>query len=607
MITSSSFYIITGNIFLLLFFKTWWFKLLILISAAAWAFVFYLVKTKILKHKLADAERQILERNELLTYSKMAEQKAYEKVLQSDKAKTMLLSKINHEIRTPMNGILGMTSLLNQTDLTSEQKEYTSAILGCGESLMSVVNEIMINDILEYSKVESAKELDANDFDLRACIEEVLDVFAAKAARSGIELLYHIDNSVPEQVVGDMRRLRQILMNMIENSVTVTTNGEIYLAVQLKECTDDNQLKLEFEIRDTGKGMTAAKTKLLSDNFSKPAAVTTTNIASGMGLVICRQLVALMGGSISVYSKENEGSVFKFTIYTKAGMQPLRKNMPAEFGGLENKRILIVDDNHNAAELLKKQLENLNTDITLAAAGSEALDILTQIGFDIVITDLTLPGINGIALAGEIKEKYPELPVVLLNTVNDEQYKQCDELFGAVVDKPVKRRMLFNAILSQFRNKDTTGKKSITHKLSENFSSQYPLSVLIAEDNPVNQQWITKILTKLGYQADLVVNGKEVLEVVSNKHYDLILMDVQMPEMDGMEATRMIRLCLDAQPIVIAMTANVMHGDRQDCMQSGMDDYISKPVDLNQLVEMLEKWAFLIKEKKQSSLVSKKN
>ena len=237
-------------------------------------------------------------------------------------------------------------------------------------------------------------------------------------------------------------------------------------------------------------------------------------------------------------------------------------------------------------------------------SGNEAVEMLSQVSFDLVVTELNLPGMNGIHLAECIQQKYPAIPVILLNPVNDERHKEYTEIFGEVLTKPVKQPALQNALLNQLRHKNDSIKNKLTiaHQLSENFSEQYPLSILIAEDNPVNQKWTTKTLSKLGYQSEVVVNGKEVLEVVSKKQYDLILMDVQMPEMDGMEATRMIRLCLEVQPVIIAMTANVMQGDRQDCMQSGMDDYISKPVELNELVGMLEKWALLIKEKKSSLL-----
>lgn len=596
-----------GSIFLLLFWTIWWFKLIVLLIITTIALIFHFIKVKRLKHEKADIERQLLERNELLQYSKLAEQKANEKASDCSSSKTVLLSRVNHEIRTPMNGVLGMASLLDQTDLTEEQKEYTSTILTSGKALLGVVNEIMMNDILEYSKIDSGKELEAKELDLCNCIEEVFDVFAAKAARAGIDLLYYVEPNVPGQVVGDVRRLRQILMNLIDNSIKATSKGEIYIGVQLLECKEDNRLKLEFEVRDTGAGISVDKANQLSSELSATNLSVNNNAVAGLGLMICKRLTELMGGSLSFTSSENCGTTFRFTIYTKAGMQTFRKHVHSSITALEDKRILIVESNQLAAELLKKKLENLKMITSSAASGNEALEILTQVSFDLVITALNLTGMDGIQLTECITKKYPNLPVILLNTVNDERYKQYANIFGEVVYKPVKQHLLQNAVLNLFRHKndEPANKQTTIHKLSENFSIQYPLAILIAEDNPINQKWTTKTLSKLGYQTEVVANGKEVLDIVSRKNYDLILMDIQMPEMDGMEATRMIRLCLDTQPVIIAMTANAMQGDRQDCMAAGMDDYISKPVDLNELVGMLEKWAVLIKEKRQPGFLLK--
>ena len=596
------FFLIIENVFLLLFWLNWWFKILVIVILTAFAIIFHLVRIRKIKNEKADLGRQLLERKELLVYAARNEQKANDKVVMAEHNKGLLMSKLNHEIRTPMNGLLGMASLLNETNLNDEQQEYTNTIINSGQTLMKVINEIMMNDILEYAKIESGKELEAKEVDLGNCIEEVLDVFAAKAAKAGIDLLYYLEDNVPPQIIGDVRRIRQLLMNLVENAIRVTLKGEIFIAVKLVECKDDNRIKLEFEVRDTGAGMTADKKALLIKNLSTQNSPADNHIATGVGLIICKKLTGLMGGLINMESTENEGTTFRFTINSKAGMKTLRTHKHAEITDLENKKILIIDDNATVCDLLKRQLENLKMVTSSAVSGKEALGILTQVSFDLVITDLNMPEMNGIELAESIKKQYPAVPVILLNTVNDDRHKHYPEIFGAVLNKPVKPGLLLDAILSQLRNKDTstTHKQKTAHKLSEEFSKQYPLRILIAEDNPVNQKWTTKILSKLGYQTEMVNNGKEVLEVVSDRQYDLILMDVQMPEMDGLEATRMIRLCLEAQPVVIAMTANVMQGDRQDCMQSGMDDYISKPVELNDLVGMLEKWALLIKEKRQS-------
>jgi CheY-like chemotaxis protein/signal transduction histidine kinase len=590
-----------------IFWLSWWFKLLLLLVLGAAAVIYHFIKINALKNIRLDLERQVLERNELLAYSTKNQQRAADKAQLAERNKGELLSRINHELRTPMNGVLGMAVLLNETDLTSEQQEYVNTIILSGSKLMNVINEIMVNDILEYSKTESGRDLEANDIDLSNCIEEVLDVFAVKAATAGIDLLYEIGTNVPGQVIADVRRLRQILMNLVENSMKVTRKGEIFVGVQMLACEEDNRIKLEFKVRDTGAGMSPEQTKLLLRKLNGTDAFENSAAASGVGLIICKKLVALMGGTMHVDSTENMGTTVTFSIYSKVGMQLARSPIQPELNELAGKKILITDDNAAMRDMLCVLLEGHKMETVSAASGTEALETLTQVSFDLVITDLNMLGMNGIELAQCIKAKYPLLPVMLLNPVNDERFKEHTEYFGAIVSKPVKPRLLLEAISNRLRNKDkmVNSKPSTIHKLSGNFSKQYPLNILIAEDNPVNQKWTTKILSKLGYQTALANNGKEVLEIVSNSQFDLILMDVQMPEMDGMEATRMIRLCLESQPVIIAMTANVMQGDRQDCIQSGMDDYISKPVELNDLMGMLEKWALLINEKKHAAVAKK--
>lgn len=262
---------------------------------------------------------------------------------------------------------------------------------------------------------------------------------------------------------------------------------------------------------------------------------------------------------------------------------------------------MIVNNNVTAAAILKDQLQLWKLEAVVVANADEALQIIAEQHFSLVITEMNLPGLNGIQLAARIKTTSPNLPFILLNALNDDRYKEYETLPGemTVLNKPIKQHHLFDHILSIFRDKKTGQMQDMSvKKLSTGFAKQYPLNILIAEDNPVNQKWATKILSKLGYCADIADNGHIALDMVSNKTYDLILMDVQMPEMDGLEATKMIRVCLDKQPVILAMTANVMHGDRIACMNAGMDDYISKPVQLGELVNMLEKWASMITEKK---------
>jgi CheY-like chemotaxis protein/nitrogen-specific signal transduction histidine kinase len=539
-----------------------------------------------------------------LEESKEKELKASNEADRITKAKNKLLSTVSHEVRTPMNGVIGMVSLLEETPLTKEQSDYTSTILSCSKNLLTKINDILINDILDFSKIDSNDgQLVHKSFDLRNCIEEVMEMFSAKAAETGLDLVYKIDDDVPLEITGDNKRLQQVLINLVENAVKFTRWGEILVNVKLLK-NEDDQLELGFEVSDTGMGIEANKLERVFTGLPSNTSAKNSYSETGLGLMICKTLVEQMGGKISAENRAGQGTSIKFSIAVKGSIETTRNYASYSIAHMEGKNILIVDDNLTAGNILKNQLEHWKLLPVVATSGKGALDVLTQVSFDLVITDLNMPEMDGILLAQLIKSQYPKIPVILLNASNDEKYKKHPELFNAVLNKPAKQHVLFDSILSELRHKDreVINDKSATTKLSQAFSQQYPLNILIAEDNPINQKWTTKILSKLGYKTHLAENGKEVLEVVSNEQYDVILMDVQMPEMDGLEATRMIRLCLQTQPVIIAMTANVLHGDRQACMQAGMDDYISKPVELNELVNMLEKWALQIKEKREVSV-----
>ena len=532
----------------------------------------------------------------------MKEGKAREEAEQSGKAKSKLLSSLSHEIRTPMNGVLGMATLLEETNLSVEQREYTDTIISSGKILLNKVNEILINDMLDLSKIDSLTGVpEQKTIDLRNSVEEVLDMFAARAAETGIALLYEIDPDVPSRIISDNKRLQQILINLVENGVKFTKKGQVFLKIHLLQSEQGQGPVIGFEIYDTGVGI---PDEILPQIFTGilPQDYSTKNKtgSKGFGLVICKKLVEQMGGQIKAMKGEHGGTIFTFSLPTAGNIQTGVAAGNYSMAGFEGQQILIVDSNLSAASILKNQLEQWKLLPVIATTGKQALEILSQVSFGLVITEIDVPEMNGIELAQTIRKQYPKIPVLLLNALNDERYKEHGEIFGAIINKPVKQHLLFDNILAQLRhsNKGSEAEQAATKKLSENFSRKYPLRILIAEDNPVNQKWTTKILSKMGYKPDIAENGKIVLEMVGHEAYDLILMDVQMPEMDGLEATKMIRLCLDKQPVVIAMTANVMHGDRQACMQAGMDDYISKPVELGELVNMLEKWALDIKERK---------
>lgn len=590
--------LITQNLLFLLILIAGWLKVLALCLAATGMFIFYNLRINKVKRLNAALESQVQERSELLSYAKINEQKAHREAELLNKNKKLLLSKISHEIRTPMNAVMGMAALLNETNLTAEQREYITTIQNSGENLLTVINDILMNDILEYSKVESGNELESKDFDLRNSIEEALDVFAAKASQTGLDLVYHIDDNVPLRIVGDAFRIRQILMNLIENAFRFTTRGEIFIGVHNRQSQGDNRIKLEFEVRDSGEGMTAERVMQVANDLSKPETFAETNVCIGLTLIMCKRLVSLMEGSMKVESRKKEGTAFKFTIWTRISVQALNAHSNLEFAGLEGKKILIADDNATVRNSLKSQLLQLKLAPVLVGSGKEALEILTKNNtFSLVITDLQMPEMDGIQLAQLIKGRYEDLPVILLNRAGDERFRQYPALFSSVLNKPVRHHILSKQIFSGLRQKGSEiaqEEQNNKQKLSVDFSKQYPLSILIAEDDKLNQKFAEKILSKLGYEPQIANNGQEVLELVSQRNYDVLLMDVQMPVMNGLEATKMIRLCLAEQPFIIAMTANSLQGDREECMMAGMDDYISKPINLKELVTVLEKYALQV-------------
>ncbi len=574
-----------------------WFFAIIFILLFFIAYRYVHAGVSVVKMRNRDLLLQLDEVNKQLDILTEKEHKSIREADIAEKAKSKLMSSLSHEIRTPMNGIVGMATLLTGTVLDNEQREYADTVLDCSKKLLQNVNEILINDMLEHSKIDSKSAASSGMFNLRNCVEEVLSMFAVKAAEKNTDLLYQLNKNVPVQIAGDYKQLQQVLINLVENALKFTDNGEVFITAEMVKDAAD-QFRLCFTVKDSGIGISEEKMKNLFNPVLPVDYSTKKKEAKGFGLVICKRIIEKMGGTLLAESEPGKGATFIFTIITSS-ISKAAFEFTNNLAGFEGKQVLVVDDNAVSLSVLNAQLEDWKLLPVAASTPKHALDILSQFSVDLALIDAAMPGTNGIELTKIIKKQYPKIPVVLLNTINNELYKNDTDLFSSIIEKPLKQQVLSDAILNEFRQ---GGKPEGQLQIPENFSIKYPLRILVAEDNSVNQKWIKKILSKIGYECEIADNGKIVLETVSHEHYDLIFMDVQMPEMDGLEATRMIRLCLESQPVIVAMTANALQGDREACLQSGMNDYISKPVELHILLAALEKWALFIRDHKQMSV-----
>ncbi|HYT59424.1 MAG TPA: response regulator [Haliangiales bacterium] len=570
------------------------------------------LRSKLLQDQLTEANRE-------LESSRVSAEAA-------TRAKSDFLATMSHEIRTPMNGVIAMTGLLLESELTGEQRELVETIRNSGDALLTI-----INDILDFSKIESGKlELEKQPFEIRTCIEDSLDLLAPRAAEKRIDLAYQMDDDVPPTLIGDVTRLRQVLVNLLGNAIKFTPQGDVTVEVKLAKpqalapragplpsmanfdatSATNASIELHFSVRDTGIGIPPEKIDRLFKSFSQVDASTTRQYGgTGLGLAISKSLAEMMGGRMWVESAVGKGSTFHFTIQTQPtqAVRPPLKGTQPQLAGV---RLLIVDDNPTNRRILTLQSRKWGMLPRDVASGELALDLLRQNEpFDLAILDMQMPEMDGLTLAGEIRKlRGREVPpIILLTSLGNvlESLELSTSPFAACLTKPIKQNQLHEILLQVMGGpKRATRKVVPANKLDSTLGRRMPLHLLLADDNIVNQKVALRLFDQMGYRIDIAGDGLEAIRALEQKHYDIVFMDVQMPEMNGLEATRQIRerendLAGGPGPksriIIIAMTANAMTGDREKCLTAGMDDYLSKPVRPEAVQATLERWGPRVK------------